>query len=94
MKDLPQLDQMERLELENIMLRMALESEKLAKYEMLHSESKKAMDQYQKKLETWNKKYEAKLKPLGVTMADIGIDAETGKVFPLRPDVEQPQKVD
>jgi len=94
MTDIPQLEIIEKLELENIMLRMALESERLNKYEMMRAESNKTLNIYQGKLEAWNKGFENRLKPLGLTMADIGIDAETGKVFLLNQKADQPQRVD
>jgi hypothetical protein len=73
---------------------MALESEKMNKYEMMHAEAKRTLEAYQVKLEAWNKTFETKLQPLGLKITDIGIDAETGKVQLLRPQPDQPQKVD
>jgi hypothetical protein len=82
-EELPSLENTERLELEVIMLRMALEQEKVEKYEKLILDSKKSFAQYQQKLESWNKVYNEKLKLLGLDISQVGIEADTGRVYKM-----------
>ena len=85
MTKVPNLEKSEQLELQNIMLRMALEQERLAKYDRMASESQRTYAVCQTQLSEWNKKYsKEKLEPMGLDITRVGIDADTGEVSILR----------
>ena len=84
-EDLPQLSQIDQLELENIMLHLALEQGNIEKHEEIIVNARKNFARYQERLSAWNKAYNERLKPLGLDMSQIGIEADTGKVYLMSP---------
>lgn len=81
-KGIPQLDRDERLELQNIMLKMALEQERVMRFESQISSAQKEVKYQESRMKLWQVSYDKKLKDLGIelTVDQINIDAETGIV--------------
>lgn len=82
-KEIPDLTDSEKLELQNIMLHMALESERVEKYEMQAMLSRREIKHYESKINDWKNQFENKLKENGfndITINMLDINAETGKV--------------
>ncbi|MGW8177918.1 MAG: hypothetical protein ACWGQW_03875 [bacterium] len=77
---IPQLDQQERIELQNIMLRLALEGEKIKNLENEIKVAKGEMLKQEGHLKIWKGRFDAKLRQCGVTIEQVDIDAETGSV--------------
>lgn len=81
-KGLPQLDKGERLELQNIMLKMALEQERIMRFEAQISTARKEIKYQESRMQIWQASFGGKLKASGtnLTIEQINIDAETGVV--------------
>ena len=82
-KALPKLDKEEQLELQNIMLRIALEQQRIEKYEAKISIAKKELKGLEGYIEAWNLSFGLKLKEHGLDISQVEIDAETGEIRPL-----------
>ncbi|MCK5601178.1 hypothetical protein KAR91_04890 [Candidatus Pacearchaeota archaeon] len=82
-KKLPKLVQEEKLELQNIMLRVALEQQRIEKYEACINTAKKELRSLEERLDAWNYVFNIKLKEQGFDISQVEIDAETGEIKPL-----------
>jgi hypothetical protein len=88
--DIPQLGKEERLELQNIMLRMALENERVGRLEAEISSARKEFQSQELRLKMWQGAFSGKLKATGLSIEQVDIDAESGKVTILNV-VEMPK---
>ncbi len=82
-RDIPQLSKEERLELQNIMLRMALEQERVGRLEAEISSARKEFQAQVLRLKMWQGAFSCKLKAIGLSIEQVDIDAESGKVTVL-----------
>lgn len=78
--DIPQLSKEERLELQNIMLRMALEKERISRLEAEIVSAQKEFKYQESRLKVWQGTFSGKLKGSGLSIEQVDIDAETGRV--------------
>lgn len=79
--DIPQLSKEERLELQNIMLRMALEQERIGRLEAEVISAQREFKYQESRLKVWQGSFGGKLKGIGLSIEQVDIDAETGKVI-------------
>ena len=82
-RDIPQLDKVERLELQNIMLRMALERERIGRLEAEVATARKEFKHQESRLKVWQGSFNGKLKATDISIEQVDIDAESGKVTAL-----------
>lgn len=80
---IPQLDRQERIELQNIMLRLALEGERIKNLENDIKMARGEMIKQEGNLRLWKGKFDAKLRQCGLTIEQVDINAENGKVMVL-----------
>lgn len=78
---IPQLERHEQMELQNIMLRLALEGERIKNLEFEIGVAKGEMKKHEGSLKLWKGRFDAKLRACGVTIEQVDINAETGSVI-------------
>lgn len=76
----PQLTKDEQLELQNIMLRMALEKERIDNLNMKIELTCKEMNKQEQRLSAWQTRFNNKLVKAGTSIEQVDIDAESGRV--------------
>lgn len=79
-KQIPQLTESEQLQLQNILLRIALEKSRAENYEIKLMDARSKVIENQQKLEEWNKKFNVKLNEIDLDLSKVGINADTGEV--------------
>jgi hypothetical protein len=77
---IPPLSECEQLQLQNIMLKMALAQTSLEKQRYTIDNLKHELAEYQTHLTLWKQKFNDKLKAIGLDITQVTIDAETGKI--------------
>jgi len=82
-QEIPQLSKDERLELQNIMLRMALEQERIKRLEAESATANKEFRYQESRLKVWQGSFSGKLKASGLSIEQVDINAESGKVTAL-----------
>jgi hypothetical protein len=83
--NVPQLNKEERLSLQNIMLRMALEQERIGKLQLQIHMANKELSCQEALLKMWQSAFNGKLKSCNLEIEQVDIDAETGRVTVSRP---------
>lgn len=78
--EIPQLEKGERLELQNIMLRMALEQERIGALKLQIQSCQRELEYQESRLKVWQSGFSGKLKKHDLSIEQLDIDAETGKV--------------
>jgi len=78
--DVPQLDGVERLELHDIMMSIAFETERMEKYKILSDVCHNNINMHHGKLNEWKNKFNKKLKDCGLDMSMVDINSDTGNV--------------
>jgi hypothetical protein len=78
--EIPQLSDMERLELHDVMMSIAFESERVEKYKMMIDISNTNISMHHGKLNEWKSKFNEKLKAAGLDVSMVDINSDTGKV--------------
>lgn len=77
---IPRLDRSEQIELQNIMLRLALEGERIRNFESEIKTARGEIIRQKGYLTIWKDKFNTKLSKYGITIEQVDIDAETGVV--------------
>jgi hypothetical protein len=80
MADLPQLENEERLELSNILLRIQLMEERKIRLGAEISLVNNEIDKQKIELNTWNAKFNVKLIAANTSIDKVSIDADSGSV--------------
>jgi len=78
--EIPQLNKEERLSLQNIMLRMALEQERISNLGFQIKTCRKELEAQESLLKLWQVEFNKKLKSCNLSIDQLDIDAETGEV--------------
>jgi beta-galactosidase GanA len=81
------LTRYEQLELQNAMLLVALEDERIKRYEIILRHAQAEAEVYRNKLNTINQKINKKLQKVGLDISQVGIDANTGEITTLSPSI-------
>lgn len=81
---IPQLTDLERLELQTLLLKLTVERERTERFSLLANISRSNIDMCQDNLNIWNKKFNEKLIEVGLDMSRVHIDADTGAVTLVR----------
>lgn len=75
------LNKIERLELQNIVLRMQLQQEKIENLNLQRLYAGETMNNLRNKLADWNKKFESKrLSKHNLKISDVDINTDTGEI--------------
>ena len=77
------LPENECCKLQNILLRMQLENEKITNNNLKIEMSKNVLKHLENDLNIWNKNTDEKLQEVGLSIANVEIDAENGTIKPL-----------
>jgi len=80
MPAMPQLTKLERLELENIMLNVALEKERENGLVLRLNMVKENIKRHESNLNIWKERFNIKLKKIGLDLTKVSINADTGSV--------------
>jgi hypothetical protein len=78
---IPMLSDQERMILQNIMLRMSLEEEKIEKFKAYMNISNVKIQESKMQLELWKSEFNKKLSPIGLNINNVNINVETGEVI-------------
>ncbi len=76
----PQLTEMERLQLHDLMMSMAFENERIDKYKAMIDMGHENLKTLSGKLNAWKNKFNKKLKASGLDMSMVNIDSDTGRI--------------
>ena len=77
------LEDNEKLELQNLMLKLTVEQERVEKHKALIAEAQANAELTKLKIESWKTALNKKLEEKGLSIKSVEIDAETGMVIPL-----------
>ena len=78
--NIPQLSEVEKLILQNLMLRIALEEKHIDSHEVKIMMAKININKYKKDLDEWNTTFNERLKKFDLDLSKVFIDADTGAV--------------
>jgi len=79
-KELQKLTRVQQLELQNIMLKLALEHERIENLSSQIGAARKSQMEQQIALESWKRRFNVKLQKIGTSIDKVDVDAETGAV--------------
>ena len=86
------LEEHERLTLQNFLLKLTVENERVEKYKAKIAECEINKNMIAAQIENWKMKYHEKLSEMGVDLKSVTLDSETGIVEFLKVDEEKAEK--
>jgi len=77
------LEELEQLKLQNLMLKLSVEQERVEKHKAMIAEAQASAELVKFHMETWKNNYDKTLSEHGLSIKNVEIDAESGMVIPV-----------
>jgi len=77
------MEELDQLRLQNLMLKLSLEQERIDKHKAMISEAQANSELLKFQIGMWKHEYNVKLNEKGLDINNVQIDAETGMITPI-----------
>jgi hypothetical protein len=81
---IPQLIDIERLELQNLLLKINIDVERIKRFELEIRNARDRVKNSELLITAWNQKFNTKLHEVGLDISKVDINAENGEVVPAK----------